>query len=124
MIKSLLTGAAYILCGVVAGVGIWKVINKGKTSQLNYDDIRNESIKKSIALLRDDNKSEERIVGNLLIIKRIREGQVAFCLIRRYENGRTTSTVISHTFGINICPSNIQLELDSKNEVVIQKIDY
>ena len=81
MIKSLLTGAAYILCGVVAGVGIWKVVNKGKTSQLNYDDIRNESIKKSIALLRDDNKSEERIVGNLLIIKRIREGQVAFCLI-------------------------------------------
>lgn len=124
MIKSFLTGAAYVLCGVVAGVGIWKVVNKGKVSQVNYEDIRNESIKKSIDLLRADNKSEEKVIGNLLIIKRIREGQVAFCLIRRYENGRTTSTVISSTFDINICPPNIQLELESKNEVVIQKIDY
>lgn len=124
MIKSLLQGAAYIICGVVAGVGIWKVVNKGKSSRISYDDILNQSIDKSIYLLQSDSKSEGNIVGNLLIIKRVREGQVAFSLIRRYDNGRTTSTVISHTFGIELCPSNLQSELEAKNEVVIQKIEY
>lgn len=124
MIKSILTGAAYILCGVIAGVGIWKAVNKGKSPRISYDDILNESINKSISLLQSDSKTEEKTVGNLLIIKRVRECQVAFCLIRRYDNGRTTSTVISPTFAIKICPSNLQSELEIKNEVVIQKIEY
>ena len=124
MTKSLLTGTAYIVCGVIAGVGIWKAVNKWKSQRICYDDILNDSINKSISLLQSDSKTEEKTVGNLLIVMRVREGQVAFCLIRRYDNGRTTSTVISPTFSIKICPSNIQLELDSKNEVVIQKIDY
>lgn len=123
MVKDILMGTAYVLGGVIAGVLIWKVVNKGKSSRKSYDDILKESINKSKSLLYADEKSEEKIISNLLIIKRIREGEIAFCLIRRYDNGRTTSTVISPTFNIEMCPSDLHSELETKNEVVIQKIE-
>lgn len=123
MDKDFLLSATCVLCSIVAGATIWKIVKKIRCSPESYDDILNESINKAISMLQSEKPGHESIVGNLLIVKRVREGQVVFCLIRRYDNGRTTSTVVSPTFNIAICPQSLQDELDKKNEVVIKKIE-
>ncbi len=123
MDKDFLSGAAYILGGIAIGATIWKVAKKIWSSPINYDDILSESINKAISLLQSESSSNEQVIGNLLIAKRIREGQAEFCLIRRYGSGRTTLTVLSPVFNISICPMDIQDEFENKNEIVIKKIE-
>lgn len=115
MLKTILTTA----CIIAAGVGIYRVANKSKKT-LTYHEILDESLNRASAFLAQDEVKGDIVVAKLITLKRIREGQVAFNLIRRYNDQTTTTTLLSVTFDILICPKEKQVELDSKNEIIIK----
>lgn len=121
MIKDLLSGSL-VVGGIVVGVCAWLLLHR-RNSSSTYQNILDDSLVKANETLSTDNSSDGRAVGALVTLKRIREGRVAFCLIRRYENGRTTTTTLSGTFNLSICPADIREEMGSKNEILIKKFE-